>query len=63
MKTVNENMNREVKVVIDVSLLRQQRDAMLRIKPEPNDSDNVDGIINLLDAMLDLSEDWQNLTT
>lgn len=58
MKTVNENMSREVKVVIDVSLLRQQRDAMLRINPDPNDSENIEGIINLLDAMLDLSEDW-----
>ena len=46
---------------IDVSLLREQRDDLLAtietMQLQEKQVENLDGIVNLLDAMLDIAED------
>jgi len=46
---------------VSISLLREQRDWLLTL-PDNADSDEADGLINLLDAMLDIAEGYDDIT-
>lgn len=52
-------MNKNILVEnVDVDLLREQRDYLLK-KFEAGTNDNIDGLVNLLDDMLDYAEGFK----